>query len=68
MPREETAWAVHCPSHGKVYLTKKEYDAQMNRPDSRWMCPICTELAWWDDDHYEEFVDRKIAERNEARE
>lgn len=53
METEETPWAVNCPIHSKICLTKEQYDAQMNRPNSLWMCPLCGEVAYWDDEHYE---------------
>lgn len=52
--RLPTPYAVHCPKHGKVYLTEQEYNYQMRRPDILWMCPICTRRAEWDDDNYDE--------------
>jgi hypothetical protein len=48
-----TPWAVFCRKHGVVYLSRCEYDRQMNNPDSLWNCPICGRLASWDDDNYE---------------
>lgn len=40
--------AVRCPTHGHVELTSAQYDEQMNKPDSLWYCPKCTERADWD--------------------
>lgn len=48
-----TPWAVHCPVHGMVYLTRLEYHKQMNNPDARWVCPLDGMLATWDDDNYD---------------
>ena len=63
--REKTPWAVICngsppefPGHGKVFLTEEEYREQMMRPDSTWRCPLCGEYAWWDDDNYEEYINK----------
>lgn len=50
-----TPWAVHCPMHGKVYLTNETYMAQLARVNSLWECPICRQPAWWDDENYEDF-------------
>jgi hypothetical protein len=54
-----TPWAVICRQHGKQFLTHEEYQYQMNRPDSLWMCPICGESAWWDDDNYEAYENQE---------
>jgi hypothetical protein len=59
-----TPWAVICPQHGRVYLTREEYRVQMNRPNSGWECtevviegpaPIgpCSNDSEWDDENYE---------------
>lgn len=38
----------------RVFLTEQNYNAQMKRPNSRWMCPACGESPVdWDDDNYE---------------
>ncbi len=50
---EPTPYAVLCRSHGKVYLTKDEYNRQMCAPDSRWSCPECGRICDFDDDNYE---------------
>lgn len=57
--RTATPWAVICRQHGKQFLTHEEYSYQMNRPDSLWMCPICGENAWWDDDNYEAYENQE---------
>lgn len=49
----KTPYAIICPNHKQVFLTKEEYDFQMNRPNSRWICPICREISDWDDGNYE---------------
>lgn len=59
--RPRTQYAVDCagpdytiaPGHGIVYLTEKEYEVQMLRPDARWRCPLCYGDAVWDDDNFE---------------
>lgn len=50
-----TAYAIRCPNHGQVFLTKEGYDVQMNRANSRWACPMCGESASWDDNNYDAF-------------
>lgn len=53
--RKATPYRVTCRDHGPVFLTEKEYDFQMNRPDRTWCCPICQEDAKWDDENYERY-------------
>ena len=53
---EETPWAIHCPKHGKICLTKEQYDHQMYHPGPIWICPVCGDDAYWDDDHYEKHM------------
>jgi hypothetical protein len=55
--RPETPWAIICREHKQVFLTKREYEAQMSKPDSLWMCPLCGDNASWDDDNYEKHLD-----------
>lgn len=50
--RKPTQWAVHCPNHGKVYLTWEEYGKQLDNPEDLWHCPICWHVAQWDDRNY----------------
>lgn len=42
------------PACGKVGLTQREYDRQMDRPDRGWHCPRCGGLADFDDERFEE--------------
>jgi len=49
-------YAVICPVHGKVELSDEQYEHQMSRPDSLWRCP-CGEIALWDDETYEAYLD-----------
>ena len=50
-----TPYAVVCSAGcGLVYLTADEYGFQLNRPDSRWECPQCRNLASWSDENYDE--------------
>lgn len=62
-----TPWAIHCRKHGKVYLSRSEYNYQMNHGDELWSCPICCVLAQWDDDNYEEALDELDKLEEEAR-
>lgn len=58
-----TPWGVHCtgahelgpPCNGGkiIYLTRGEYNKQMNNPDALWKCPYCGYAAYWDDKNYE---------------
>lgn len=57
MFRKPSPWAVLCPRHGLVHLTREEYDAQMSNPDGAWRCPIGHELASWDDATYDAWCD-----------
>lgn len=60
---KETAYAVHCPKHGKVFLTVDEYGRQLMRPNSKWTCPVmdtdldelglCGRVSEFDDAHFE---------------
>ena len=55
-PDKPTPYAVQCPEHGQVFMDHDEYMRQLCRPDSRWECPRCGELAWWDDENYERYL------------
>ena len=63
---EDTPWAVQCLEHGKVVLSRKEYDKQMGRPDARWECPICLRVCMWDDDHEEEWYRKRKNDQGDA--
>jgi hypothetical protein len=52
-------YAVHRPSHGKVYLDQSEYDLQMACADARWICPACGRQSQWDDDNYDEWMEKE---------
>ena len=54
---EPTAYAVECDNCGLVYLTHKNYMAQLSRPDSRWFCPRCGENASWSDEIHQAYLD-----------
>lgn len=58
--RDRTFAAVICEEHGLVYLTREEYDKQMNNPDRLWECPIgCESVAFWSDGNFEDFLGMK---------
>lgn len=46
-----TPWAVICPVHGSVELTRDQYMAQLERPDSLWRCPACGRAGQYDEDN-----------------
>ena len=48
-----TRYAVICPEHDQVFITKESYIAQMWAADSYWKCPRCGSVAGFDDDNYE---------------
>lgn len=48
-----TPYRVACPTHGRVYLTAREYHRQMMKADEKWVCPDCGETADFDDENYE---------------
>ena len=60
-----TPYAVHCPIHGFVWLTREEYAHQMDLPDDGWRCPVmdtdpqrfglCGAPALWDEENFESF-------------
>lgn len=53
-----TPWAVYCNEHSSVYLTRAEYRTQLMVPGRKWICPICHEIAEWDDENYEDFMEK----------
>ena len=60
--RPRTPYAVFCDGpwdipglgHDLVYLTKEEYNRQMNVPSKTWRCPICMYEATWSDENWEQ--------------
>ena len=63
-----TPYAIHCygwekndpEAHGLVYITEVQYNAQMDRPDSLWACPLCgIKPAGWDDGNFAEMTEEK---------
>lgn len=57
------SWPGQTPC-GQVPLSESEYDRQMRRPDSLWMCPRCGSTATFDDDYFEKVreIDREPPE------
>lgn len=33
-----TPWLIHCPTHGRVFLTEAEYSEQLDLADDGWRC------------------------------
>lgn len=58
-PQEQPSdcYAVLCPHHGRVFLTRSNYNFQMCRPNARWECPLCGSVADFDDPTYEASFD-----------
>jgi hypothetical protein len=61
-----TPWAVVCHKHGRVFLTQQQYDKQMIVADAFWICPVCGDVASWDDDNYEKHIELLEHEAEEA--
>lgn len=71
--REETPWRLLCPRHGKVFLTREEYEAQTSSPDALWQCPaldmgdpsdlddvgpgVCGAKSRWDDAWFDRYCE-----------
>jgi hypothetical protein len=55
-----TPYAVDCPTHGTVYMTEDFYQKQLHLPNNKWICPICKEESWWNDNNYESFYNDLI--------
>ena len=53
MSIDDHAYGIICENHGKVELTREQYVAQMDHPDSLWKCPICKFPSDFDEDKYE---------------
>jgi len=62
---DPTPYAIICPTHKQVFLTHNEYVRQMEIPSARWKCPICQTISNWDDEPYEEYLDRQRIEAQE---
>ncbi len=53
-----TPWAIICRIHDQVFLTRGEYERQMDDPNALWKCPICGRSAIWDDTNYEAYLNQ----------
>lgn len=53
--RPQSPWAVLCPVHGQVFLSRNEYMSQLSRANDRWFCPLCHETCEWDDNNYDKY-------------
>lgn len=51
---KETPYRVWCKKCGPQFLSKTEYQRQMNNVNSRWKCPVCYCPSVWDDSWFEE--------------
>ena len=60
---EMTPYGVVCRDHGKVPISKEEYDRQMSDADSRWACPDCGGTASFDEERLEAYYDAQEEER-----
>lgn len=47
---DPTPYAVYCREHKLQFLEEGDYQRQMDRPNSKWRCPVCRDEAEWDDD------------------
>lgn len=57
----QTPYAVNCwgcNGGDLVYLTKEQYDEQMDRPQYGWRCPNCGQSAEWSDENYELMIEQ----------
>lgn len=50
---DPTPWAVRCLTHGQVYLTRRQYEYQLERIDRFWRCPYCGRISKFDFDNFE---------------
>jgi len=48
-------YRVNCPVCGNVVIGYGNYRDQLAKPDDRWYCPQCGNVASFDDDAYEEY-------------
>lgn len=44
---------VKCYSHGRQGITQAEYNAEMERANHGWSCPVCNQPAMWSDPAWE---------------
>lgn len=45
---------ITCRLHGDVDIDRANYDQQMAKPNSLWVCPRCGTAASFDDNRFEE--------------
>lgn len=45
---------IICRHHGKVDIDQHNYQQQMANTSARWACPLCGDVAEFDDDRYEQ--------------
>ena len=45
---------IVCRLHGHIDIDQNNYRAQMAAVDSLWKCPVCKQVAEFDDARYEE--------------
>jgi len=53
------------PGCGFMYLSEKQYKAQMNCPNLTWRCLICGQEAAWDDENHEDWYELKRREKTQ---
>ncbi len=51
-----TRYAVICLTHGRVFLSREEYNLQMRAVSSHWKCPRCNATCEFDDDNYDDGI------------
>lgn len=45
---------IICRHHGKVDIDQHNYQQQIDDTSARWVCPLCGDVAEFDDDRYEQ--------------
>ena len=54
---EKNPFAIVCEEHDRQYLTIRQYNSQLGRPNTLWLCPVCGCTAEWDDLNYATKID-----------
>lgn len=49
-----TPYRVICRECGSQQLSHRQYEEQMQKPNARWSCPKCGDVASFDDEFYEQ--------------
>lgn len=49
-----TPYAIRCPYHKLVYLTREDYVQQLKNAHVRWHCPMCENMVTFEDENYEQ--------------